>query len=417
MNTELFIARRLFRENESRHHLSRRIIYIALAGIALGIMVMLLAVAIVTGFKKEIRDKVIGFGSHIQVVNYDSNVSYETAPVSKSQTFLPEIKVIENISGISVFATKPGIIKTDEYIQGVVLKGVDESYDWSFFRKHLTDGEIPDFSTPERHPGVLISSAISSLLKLKVGDPIYMYFIQENDHTPRIRQFVATGIYNSNLQEFDELFVMGDLRQIQHINNWDSTQVSGFEIKLKDFRHLEHTNQLVSERIIDYRQNSESTLRSVPITRKYPQIFDWLSILDMNVWVILSLMVLVAGFNMISALLVLILERSAMIGILKSLGSQNKSLRNIFLYLSAFLLSRGIFWGNLLGLGILFAQKYLNIIKLDPSSYYMDVVPVHISWIAVLLLNLAAAGITMLMLVIPAHFVSRISPDKTIRFD
>lgn len=417
MNTELFIARRLFREKESRHHLSRRIIHIALAGIALGITVMLLAVAIVTGFKKEIRDKVIGFGSHIQVVNYDSNMSYETAPVSKVQSFLPELSGIENIRNISVFATKPGIIKTDEYIQGVVLKGVDGSYDWSFFAKHLTDGEIPDYTKPERDPGVLISSTTSSLLKLKVGDPIYMYFIQENDHTPRIRQFRATGIYNTNLQEFDELFVMGDLRQIQHINNWDSTRISGFEITLKDFRRLEETGNLISERIIDYRQNAESTLRSVPITRKYPQIFDWLSILDMNVWVILTLMVLVAGFNMISALLVLILERSTMIGILKSLGSQNRSLRNIFLYLSGFLLSRGILWGNLLGLTILLTQKYLNIIRLDPASYYMDVVPVHISWAAVLLLNVAAAAITMLMLVIPAHFVSRISPGKTIRFD
>lgn len=417
MNTELFIARRLFHEKENRHHLSRKIINIALVGIALGITVMLISVAIVTGFKKEIRDKVIGFGAHIQIVNYDSNFSYETAPVNSVQPFLDELSGISNIQSMNVFATKPGIIKTDEYIQGIVLKGVDQGYNWDFFSKHLTEGRLPDIATPDRSPEVLISSNLSSLVLLKVNDPIFMYFINQDEQIPRIRQFRVTGIYNTSLQEFDDLFVIGDLRQIQHINNWDSTQVSGFEITVKNFNKLDETEFAVRDRIINYSMGQGTTLRPISIMRKYPQIFDWLSILDMNVWVILTLMVVVAGFNMISALLVLILERSSMIGILKSLGSRNKSLRKTFLYLSGFLISRGMLWGNLIGITLLLLQKYLNIMKLDPSSYYMEVVPIHISPLNIILLNLGAIAITMIMLIFPAYFVSKISPDKSMRFD
>jgi lipoprotein-releasing system permease protein len=388
-----------------------------LVGIALGIVVMLISISIVTGFKKEIRDKVIGFGSHIQIVNYDSNYSYETAPVNRDQPFLKELTGIANIKSINVFATKPGIIKTDEYIQGIVLKGVDREYNWEFFSKHLTEGRLPDIITPDRSQEVLISSNLSALLLLKVNDPIFMYFINQDEQIPRIRQFRVTGIYNTSLQEFDDLFVIGDLRQIQHINSWDSTQISGFEITVKNFSKLELTEFTVRERIINYSLVPGTTLRPVSILRKYPQIFDWLSILDMNVWVILTLMVVVAGFNMISALLVLILERSSMIGVLKSLGSRNKSLRRIFLYLSGFLISRGMFWGNLIGISMLLLQKYLNIMKLDPSSYYMEVVPVHISPLNIILLNLGAIAITMIMLIFPAYFVSKISPDKSMRFD
>lgn len=417
MNTELFIAKRLFSDKENRHHLSRRIMRIALAGISLGLMVMLVSVAIVTGFKKEIRNKVIGFGSHIQLVNYDSNYSYETAPVSKNQPFLGSIGQVENVQSIYPFATKPGIIKTEDYIQGIVLKGVDTLYNWDFFKKHLREGSLPVLHTPERSPEVLISANLSALLQLKVDDPIFMYFINQDEQIPRVRQFRVAGIYNTNLQEFDDLFALGDIRQIQHINGWDSTMVSGFEINVKDFRQLERTESEIRERVIHYGMNQASTLRPVSIVRKYPQIFDWLSILDMNVWVILALMVLVAGFNMISALLVLILERSAMIGTLKSLGSRNNSLRKIFLYLSGFMLSGGILRGNLIGISLLLLQKYLKIIRLDPSSYYMDVVPVHISVWHIILLNAGAITITMLMLILPAWFVSRISPDKSLRFD
>jgi lipoprotein-releasing system permease protein len=413
---EFFIARRLFFDKENSHQLSRRIINIALAGIALGIMLMLVSVAIVTGFKKEISDKVIGFGSHMLIVNFDSNMSYETAPVNRNPSFIPVLKVIRNIESIHVFATKPGIIKTGEDIQGVVLKGVDSSYNWDFFRKHLIQGKIPDLSGP-RSPDVMISENICSQLRLKLTDPLYMFFVNESEKMPRIRQFRICGIYKTDLQEFDDLFVMGDIRQVQHINGWDSMQVSGFEIKLHDFDKLSESLNQVTGHVISYSKEPGSTLRTLSIRQKYPQIFDWLSILDMNVWVILGLMVLVAGFNMISALLVLMLERSRMIGTLKALGSSDKSIRKIFLYLSGFLISRGLFWGNLLGILILLLQKYFQPIKLDASSYYMDYVPVNISLFHIVSLNAGAMVITLLMMLIPGIFISRIAPDQTLRFD
>jgi lipoprotein-releasing system permease protein len=244
-----------------------------------------------------------------------------------------------------------------------------------------------------------------------------MFFMNENENTPRIRQLKICGIFNTNLLEFDELFVFGDIRQIQHISNWDSLQVSGFEIKLHDFEQLEPTALRIRESVVGYSSEPGKTLRMVTIREKYPQIFDWLSILDMNVWVILILMVMVAGFNMISALLVLILERSRMIGTLKALGSTSVSIGRIFIYLSGFLISRGLIWGNIFGLAILLVQKYLGIIRLDPTSYFMEIVPVHLSVTAFLLLNAGALAITLVMLVLPAMFVSRISPEKTLRFD
>lgn len=416
MDTELFIARRLFNGKEQKQHLSGNIIRIALIGIALGIALMLLAVAVVTGFKKEIRNKVIGFGGHIQVVNFDSNLSYETAPVSSLQPFIPQLERLVNIQSVTPFATKPGIIKTGENIQGVVLKGVDSTYNWDFFRDHLTRGSLPDL-TGMRSPEVLVSENLCNLLRLNTEDPLYMYFINEKESIPRIRQFKISGVYRTNLQEFDDLFVLGDLRQIRHINNWDSLQISGFEIVLRDFRHLKTTAQQVRETVTSYNTEPGSTLRTVTIQQKFPQIFDWLSILDMNVWVILTLMIMVAGFNMISALLVLILERSRMIGILKSLGSPNRSIRRIFIYLSGFLISRGLLWGNLLGLGIFMLQKTTGMIRLDPSSYYMEIVPVHLSLLHFLLLNAGALAVTLLMMVLPSLYISRIAPDRTLRFD
>lgn len=416
MVTELFIARRLFSVKEKKHHLSGRIITIAVAGISLGITLMLVAVAVVTGFKKEIRDKVFGFGSHIQVVNFDSNISYETAPVNANQPFLSRLKNIRNIESVSPFATKPGIIKTGENIQGIVLKGVDSHYNWDFFAANLIRGKIPDLSG-QRSSGVLVSEQLCSLLLLKLDDPLFMYFVNENEKVPRIRQFRICGIYRTNLQEFDNLFVWGDIRQVQHINGWDSDMVSGFEINIRDFEELEETTRQVRETVTSYHTEPGSVLRALNIRQKYPQIFDWLSVIDMNVWVILVLMVMVAGFNMISALLVLILERSRMIGTLKALGSPNSSIRKIFLYLSGFLVIRGLIWGNLLGITLLLIQKYLQPVSLDPSSYYMEYVPVHLSWVRIFLLNVGTLTLTLLMLILPGYFVSRISPGKTLQFD
>ena len=417
MNTELFISRRLFFDKANKKLLSQRIIRIALAGIALGLTVMIVSVAVVTGFKKEIRNKVIGFGSHIQIINYDSNSSYETSPVSEDQPFLADVKALPGVKRLQPYATKPGMIKTDEYIQGIVLKGVDENYDWQFFRKHLVEGEVPAVNDSARVNQVLLSEQVAKLLRLKLNDRIIMYFITGDEKFPRIRQMEVSGIYRTGFEEFDQLFILGDLKQIQRLNDWRHDQITGFEVITTDFFDIDNIEQNIRNIIISYREENAEILRTQSITRVYPQIFDWLSILDMNVWIILILMVVVAAFNMVSGLLVLILERSTMIGVLKAMGSPNWSIRKVFVYLSVFLTGRGLLWGNAIGVAIVLLQMAFHIIQLNPESYYVDYVPMNFSLTHLLLLNLGTIVITSLILIIPSWFISKISPDKVIRFD
>ncbi len=417
MNTELFISRRLFFDKSNKNFLSQRIIRIALFGIALGLAVMIISVAVVTGFKKEVRNKVIGFGSHIQIINFDSNNSYETQPVSENQQFLPEIKSIDGIQNIQVYATKPGMIKTDEYIQGIVFKGVGPDYNWEFFRQNLVQGQLPEIDDSVRNNQIIISEQVSNLLKVKLDDSVILYFINENESTPRMLQLKICGIYRTSLEEFDNLFVIGDIKQVQRLNDWEHDQVSGFEITISDFSKIDEIEQKIRNTVLRYSREDEAMLRTNSITREYPQIFDWLSVLDMNVWVILILMALVAGFNMISGLLVLILERSNMIGVLKALGSRNWSIRKVFLYLSIFLTSRGMLWGNVIGIAFIVLQKTFHLIKLNPTTYYVDVVPVNFSLTHLLLLNIGTVIATTVMLIVPSYLISKISPDKTIRFD
>ncbi len=417
MNTELFISRRLFFEKSNKKFLSQKIIRIALVGITLGLAVMIISVAVVTGFKNEIRNKVIGFGSHIQVVNFDMNNSYETQPVSKKQPFLEELKNLGEVRQVQVFATKPGMIKTDEYIQGIVLKGVDSGYDWSFFGKNLVAGNLPVINDSVRSDEILISDKVSKLLEVTVGDRVVLYFINEDENNPRMLQLTICGLYNTGMEEFDNLFVLGDLQQVQRLNNWQSDEISGFEVVISDFFRIDEIEQEVRNTVLDYSIENDAILRTTNITREYPQIFDWLSILDMNVWIILFLMAVVAGFNMISGLLVLILERSRMIGVLKALGSPNWSIRKVFLYLSVFLTSRGMIWGNAIGIAFILAQNYFEVLKLNPATYYVDVVPVNFSLFHIVLLNIGTIAATTLMLVVPSYLVSKISPEKTIRFD
>jgi len=417
MNTELFIARRLFFEKSDKKFLSHKIIRIALVGIALGLAVMIISVAVVTGFKNEIRNKVIGFGSHLQVVNFDSNNSYETRPVSKKQPFLSELKTLSRVTHVQVFATKPGMIKTDEYIQGIVFKGVDSGYNWTFFGNNLLEGKLPSINDSVRSDEILLSIQVSKLLEVSVGDRVVLYFINEDENNPRMLQLTVCGLYQTSLEEFDNLFVLGDLQQVQRLNNWNSNQISGFELLISDFNRIDEIEQDVRNTVLDYSIENDAILRTTNITREYPQIFDWLSILDMNVWIILILMAVVAGFNMISGLLVLILERSKMIGVLKALGSPNWSIRKVFLYLSVFLTSRGMIWGNAIGIGFIVVQNYFEVLKLNPATYYVDVVPVNFSLLHIILLNLGTIVATTLMLVVPSYLVSKISPEKTIRFD
>ena len=417
LNLELFIARRIFSDRENKKKFSRSIISFALFGIAFGLMLMILSVAVVTGFKNEIRNKVIGFGSHIQIVNFDTNTSFETIPVYKNQSWLGKLNDMKEVKHVEVFATKPGIIKSETEMTGMVLKGVGSDFDWEFFRENLVSGSIFSVNDTINSDKVLISKQIASLMKLKVGDPVYCFFLNDQGTEQRMRKFSVSGIYQSSLEEFDRLFVLADIQQVRKLNNWRPDQVSGFEISIDNFDKINEVTRKVKELTIHYSEQDTVMLRPVSITSKYPQIFDWLNLLDMNVWIILVLIILVAGFNMVSGLLILILERTTMIGTLKAVGSSNASIRKVFLYLSAFLLCRGMLWGNIAGVGICLAQSWFHIFRLDAGSYYLEYVPINLKISHLLLLNAGTLVITLLMLLVPSWYVSKISPDRAIRFD
>ena len=414
MNTELFIVKRIISDRKEGNRISRPIVTIAVISIALGLAAMIISTATVTGFKNQIRDKVIGFGSHIRILNFDSNSSYETAPINKNQPFLPQLKKMKGIKHVQVFATKAGIIKTGKEIQGVVLKGVGSDFNWNFFRNNLVAGKTFNVNDSARTNQVLISKKISNLLKLKVGDSFIMYFIQD---PPRLRKFTVSGIYETSLENFDNLFILADIGHIQKLNNWSSNQVSGIEISINDFNELSDLTWKVRD-LVGYEISDDQTrLKVQSIIEKYPQIFDWLNLQDMNVWIILILIFLVAGFNMVSGLLILILERTNMIGILKALGAGNWMIRSVFLYQSAYLILKGLFWGNLVGLGLCFIQKQFGLIKLDQASYYLSQVPINLNVFIILTLNLGTLLLTVLMLIFPSYLVARIRPVKTIRFN
>ena len=394
--------------------MSRPIIRISVAGIALSLAVMIISVATVTGFKNEIRRKIIGFGSHIQIINFDSNNSFETEPVSENQPFLASLRALPGINHIQVFATKPGIIKTGEAIQGAILKGIGSDFDWDFFSENLVRGETFEVNDSVRTDLVLISDYQSRLLKLEVGDRFGMYFI---DDRPRVRSFEVSGIYRTSLVEFDKQFMLADIKHIQSLNNWDSTQVSGFEILIDNFENLDRlTYEVFTYAGVAFDEDG-SKLRVVNIRERYPQIFDWLGLIDKNVWVLLGLMLIISAFNMISGLLIIILDRTTMIGILKSLGMSNRGVRSIFLYQSGYLMLKGMFWGNLIGAGLCWLQYHFRFMKLNEESYFLSFVPINFNGFNMLLLNLGTLLITMSILILPSMMIARVSPARTIRFD
>ncbi len=414
MNLELHIAKKITYQNKSDKQISRPIISIATLAIALGLSVMILAVAIVTGFKAGITEKLTGFGSHIQISNYDNNNSFETYPIDQNLIPIGRLSQVEGIKHIQAYATKPGIIKTKEEIQGVILNGVSLNYDWSFFKDKLVEGKLIDMLPSKTSNEVLISKNIAQLLDLKVGDKLLMYFVQQ---PIRQRAFTISGVYNSGMDEFDKLFVICDIRHIQKLNNWESNQVSGIEISLNDFKQLDQTQGIIHDNISGIFADDGSTFRVVNIKQRYSQIFNWLEMLDINVWIILALMVLVAGFNMISGLLIIILEKTNMIGILKALGANNWSVRKIFLYQSAIIIGKGILFGNIVGIGICLIQYHFQIISLDPVNYYLDTVPINLNGFHLLLLNIGTLIITVSMLLIPSYLITRIAPSRAIKFD
>ena len=414
MNLPYFIDQRLIRGRREGTSFSRPINVIAIIGIAMGLAVMILAVSILTGFKQQIREKVVGFGSHIQIMNFDSNISFETTPVSDTQEFVSKIKQIPGIRHIEVFATKAGIIKTDKDIQGVVLKGIGKDFDWSYFGSNMVDGFVFTVSDTGRTDKVIISKKISEMLRLKTGDSFAMHFIQD---PPRMRKFTISGIYETSLEEFDKMYVFCDIGHIQKLNGWRDDQVSGFEVFIDDFDRLDEMTMEVRD-AIGYKITDEDTIfKAVNIRTKYPQIFDWLNFQDINVIIIILLMLIVAGFNMISGLLILILEKTNMIGVLKALGSDDSTIRRVFLYQAAYLIGKGLLWGNLFGVGLAFLQLKTGIISLDPSSYYIKTVPVNLELVHILLLNAGTMTAIIIMLLVPSQLISRITPVKAIRYD
>jgi lipoprotein-releasing system permease protein len=414
MNLPYFIAERLIRGRREGTSFSRPINVIAIVGIAVGLAVMILAVSILTGFKQQIRDKVVGFGSHIQIISLDGNYSFETNPISINQDFVPKIKNLEGIRHTQVFATKAGIIKTDKDIQGVVLKGIGPDFDWSFFRSSMVDGSIFSVSDTAITNKVIISKKISDMLNLKTGDSFAMHFIQD---PPRMRKFTISGIYESSLEDFDKIYIFCDIGHIRKLNGWKDDQVSGIEIFINDFEQLDYMTFAVTDAIGYKVVEDETKVKVINIREKYVQIFDWLNFQDMNVIIIIVLMLIVAGFNMISGLLILILEKTNMIGVLKALGSDDKTIRRVFLYQAAYLIGKGLLWGNLIGIGIAVLQLKTGILTLDPSSYYIKTVPVNLDIIHLLLLNAGTMAVILLMLLIPSQLVSRITPVKAIKYD
>ena len=407
MNVEYFIAKRLVSAKEGNNRLSRPIIRIAILAIALSVAVMLISIGVVKGFKKDIADKVIGFGSHIQITAFSDNNSYETKAISKNQDFYPSIENEKGINHIQYFATKAGIIKTKDEIHGVILKGVGSDFNRDFFKDNLVEGEVPIYNDTLTSSRVIISKKIADLLGLEIDEKLIMYFAQD---PPRVRKFVVAGIYTTELEEFDNLYVFGDIRHIQNLNNWGIDSVGGFEITIHNFDNLDALTQMVYEKI-DYDLNAQ-TIKEIN-----PQIFDWLKLQDINVNVIIILMLIVAGINIITALLILILERTKLIGILKAIGQNNWSVRKVFLYNASYLIGKGLFWGNLLGIGLSLLQKYFHLISLNPATYYMNTVPIHLTFSDVLVLNFGAMLSCILMLIIPTYLITKITPIKAIRFE
>lgn len=416
MNIELFIAKRIIKGKASQGNISRPIVKIAIAAIAIGLAVMIVSVAIVTGFKKEIQNKVVGFGSHIQIIPSNSRFSYETSPINKNQTFVKTIMEVEGVTHIQQFATKAGIIKSNDETQGIVLKGVAEDFNWNFFEKHLEKGSVLQISETEINDKVLISTYISGLMKLNLNSEFEAFFIDE-DNQLRPRKLIVGGIYNSGLEEFDKQFVIIDIKHVQKINYWNTDQVSGFEVATDDFKRINDVKENIMRHLGLAITEDGTALTVQSIKERYPQEFDWLELQDINVWVILIIMVIVAAINMVSSLLILILERTQLIGILKALGSPNWSIRKIFLYNAAYLVAKGLFWGNLIGIGLCLIQWYFHIIPLDPSTYYINTVPVNLNFLNIFFLNLGTFSIIVFLLIIPSMIITRISPIKAIQFN
>jgi len=411
LNYEFFLAKRIIGNKSYKSSVSAPIIKIGIAAIAISIIVMLIAIATGIGLEHKIRDKAVAFNGHITISNFDSNASEGAqVPISKNQDFYPEFTAVEGVSHVQAVANKFGIIRTNTDFEGLFLKGVGTDYDWRYFKEFLIEGRLPTY-TIKYSSEVLISKYLADRLEFVVGDSFQMYFMKSDpSQPPSIMKFTVVGIFNSGFQELDKTYVIGDINHVQRLNRWKKDQIGNFEVFIANYNDLDRLGDAV------YAQ-TPSTLDAMTVKQKYATIFEWIPIFTTNIYGIIGIMILVGAINMITALLVLILERTKMIGILKALGSSNWSIRKVFLYNASYLIGCGLFWGNLIGIGILLLQKQFEFIKLDPSVYYVTVAPVYLDWTYVVLLNLMTFILCVLMLLIPSFLISKIVPVKAIEFE
>jgi len=413
VNFELFIVKKIIRSRPGKKSGANALVNVSVIAISLSMAVMILSVAILSGFKKEIKDKLTGFGSHIQISSLTANNSWEAGPISADQLFLNQLKHDPDISGVYPFATKPGIVQSGKVLQGIILKGVEPGYNWDFFTRNLSAGRVPDLNNPDSLE-VLISKSLASLLKVTPGMKLPTYFIQD---PPRMRPFKVCGIYETGLEEYDKVFVYCNLQQIRDINDWKPDQISGFEIRLFNPSKMDAVADRVRETVDKTAVQSGNILQIKTLKDLAPGFFDFLSLTDTNVWVILTLMILIAGFNMISGLLIIILDRTTMIGTLKALGTNNRSMARIFLIQAGYIIGKGLLLGNLIGLTLAIIQDHFRLIHLNPISYFVDSVPIYINPVHLLLLNTGTLALTLMMMLIPSTLLTRISPGKTLKFD
>ena len=409
-----YVARRLFQHTDDVKRVSKPAIRIATLGVAIGVATMLISTSIVLAFQDEIRNKVIGFGSHIQILNYDSQSSEQYEPIVFNEETFSLLDSVPGAKYIAPFCMKPGMLKTDDAFRGIVFKGVGSRYDYSFFRNHLVTGEIIPFQDTVSTNKLIISQSLSKQMNLSVGSSVYAYFFEDNI---KARRFTISAIYCTNLTDFDNKLVFTDVSTVQKILGFDSYQYSGAEIKLSDFSRLNEANTYIINNVNRTQDSYGAYYTSMTIFEMYPQIFAWLQLLNLDVWVILILMVCVAGFTMISGLLIIILERTNFIGVMKALGANNSRMRHIFLYFSSFIVLRGLLIGNILAAVLIFIQKQWQVVHLDSTVYYVDAVPVCVNWWYFLIINLSTLLICVLALIIPSYLISNIHPAKSIRFE
>lgn len=414
MNLEYYIAKRIHFGSEKENRFSKPAIGIAITGIALGIAVMLIAVMIVFGFKNTITDKMVGFGSHINISNFDNNNSYESVPIRHDSALVNLLAQVEGVKSVKRYATKPAILKTRSDFQGIVIKGLSADFDEHYFAGNIQRGKMPDFTGSKRNDSVAISISLANILGLNVGDPLDAYFFQDNI---KVRRFKVAAIYETHFTEFDNLFVFADMRHLIRLNDWEDDQISGYEILVDDYRKLDRVAYDVFSLTANRVNKDDATLKTRSIKELYPAIFSWLAVLDTNVWIILVIMIIVAGFNMISGVLILILEKAKLVGIVKSLGMPEWNIRKVFLHLAAFLTGKGLIIGNAVALLFYFLQNHYGFITLDPETYYMSTVPVELNGWHLLLLNAGTLVVIVSLMIIPSLLIKRLSVTRVINFE